>query len=589
MKKLILIFICLVFLSNFINAAVSSSGFADESNAFDSDVQTYAYNNTGSILNPRYEYLGETFVSTLIDNVIINATFSYSDLDGGQMRLFLQFENATHGWSNITLRTYTGSGPPNPYILYYNETYALNKNDITGLRISYYINGTSGGSHGADMRLYELSSTSDITITPLTPIDNYNSESTKINFSINVEDPSPIGISNITINVFNTTGFVWNTTNSSGLTGIYNFTNNFNNNENYQWNVTLHSDTNTKTNSSTRNFNITSYKLSSETYNSPVFEAISTTISANILTNGSAITYAILYYNSTAYPGTINNHGSNNFTITKTLTAPSVDADTNISFNWSLTQAETNYSTTTHTQQVNNLGIDDCSVYTHMLYNFTIVSEETQLLLGSTIARLNLQIYGSSGNTLIEAFNKTYTATNPFTVCLSTNLSTGGTFTENLQVQYLATNYSTELYHLQNETITIADFPTNITLRDLNSSAAQIFKIIFRDSSFLPVEDALIKIYRKYIDENLFKITEIPMTDSKGEAIASLITDSVIYKFEIIKYGTTLATFTDVVAVCQTPLVTRCEIDLNAFSDTIIIPDFEEAEDFNFKWRNRNS
>ncbi len=417
--------------------------------------------------------------------------------------------------------------------------------------------------------------------TLLTPIDGTNFVTKTINFSANVEGGG-VAIKNVTINAYDSTGLVWSETNTSGISGIYNFTNIFSSYDDYKWNITSIDDSNTKYYSTTKSFNISSFILNSETYTSPTFEGLSHVISANFLTNGSDITSATLKYNSTSYAGTINNHGSNNFTITRTLTAPSVDSNTNVSFNWSIIQTSKTSNTTTKTQQINNLAIDNCTINTHLLYNFTMMDEELQTPISLTTARLNLQIYGLGGSTLIESYNKTYTNLNPFTVCLSTNLSTGGSFSSDLQVQYLATGYSSELYHIQKEIITIADFPTNINLRDLNSTDTQIFKIIFRDSSFLPVEDALIKIYRKYIDENEFKIVEIPMTDSRGEAVASLVVNDVIYKFEIVKNGVTLATFTDVVAVCQTPLVSSCEIDLNAFSDTIDLPDFETAEDFNF-------
>jgi hypothetical protein len=225
-------------------------------------------------------------------------------------------------------------------------------------------------------------------------------------------------------------------------------------------------------------------------------------------------------------------------------------------------------------------------VQTHVLYNFTIVDEETQTqLVGSTqntTGRLNFQITSPITNIAITTFNQSYSKVNPFAVCLNTNLSSGQNFLSDVQVQYLADDYATELHHIQNETINLSSFPTAITLRLLNESDTQSFKIIFRDSSFLPVENALVKIYRKYIDENAFKTTEIPKTDKKGETVANLVVDDVIYRFVVVKYGTTLATFDNVLAVCQNPTITTCTIDLNAFADTVSLPDFEEAEDFSF-------
>ena len=324
--------------------------------------------------------------------------------------------------------------------------------------------------------------------------------------------------------------------------------------------------------------------LNSETYDSEVFEGLSSTFYINLLTNGSDITAANFSYNNTNYLGTISDHGSNNFTLSRTITAPTVTTDTNLTFYWNITQGTLNYNLTGKNQTVINLAIDNCTTNSVVLYNFTIRNEEnlTKLSSATTTARINLQIYGFATTNLIQEYNKTYTNINPFAVCLNDSLSTGGAFSNDVEIQYEADGYVTELYYIQNETITSASFNQNISLYDLNSSDSQVFKIIFRDSSFLPVENALIKIYRKYVDEGLYRVVEIPKTDKRGETVAHLVLNEVIYKLEVVKYGEILETFTDVIAVCQTPLVASCEIDLNAFSEAIVVPDFEDAEDFSF-------
>ena len=322
--------------------------------------------------------------------------------------------------------------------------------------------------------------------------------------------------------------------------------------------------------------------LDKETYSVEVFESLSSTFSATFIINGSDITSAILRQNNTNNVGTISNHGSNNFTVTKTITAPKVSANTNKSFYWNIIQGTLNYNLTGKNQTILNLGIDNCSTNTDVLYNFTIKNEENLAELTNTIVNLNIQIYGFATTNLIQSYNKTYTSENPFAVCLNNNLSNGGEFSHDAQIQYEVTGYVQELYHIQNETVNSSSFLHEINLYPLNSSDSQIFKIIFRDSSFLPVENALVKIYRKYVDENLYRIVEIPKTDKKGETLAHLVLNEVVYKIEVVKYGVILETFTDVLAVCQTPLVASCEIDLNAFSESITIPDYEEAEDFSF-------
>ena len=261
---------------------------------------------------------------------------------------------------------------------------------------------------------------------------------------------------------------------------------------------------------------------------------------------------------------------------------PLTDLNKVSSLFWEIDYGSVEANSTTSTQHINALLIDNCGVQTHTLYNFTMRDEVLLNALKNTTAKLNIQIYGYSTNTLIEDYNTTYTKVNPFLVCLSSNFSSGESYSHDVQIQYESTNYTTRLYHIQNETINITDFPTVSNLYNLNATKSQVFKIIFRDSSFLPVEDALIKVYRKYVDENKYRIIEIPKTDEKGETLAHLVLNEVIYRLEVVKYGVILETFNDVLAVCQTPLVQDCKIDLNAFSESIVIPDFEEAEDFSF-------
>jgi len=323
--------------------------------------------------------------------------------------------------------------------------------------------------------------------------------------------------------------------------------------------------------------------LNYEIYDASILESLSTTFLANFQTNGSTITLANLSYNSSENTGTINNHGGNNFTVTKTITVPPVSEDTNISFYWNITQGTLNYALDTKNQTVLNFEIDDCTINGEVLYNFTIVDERTQKKLtpvgNNTDAKVDMEIRGFGTTTLIEQFNKSYSKINPFAVCFN---STDGLFNIDVQIQYDANGYEVEFYHIQNATINSANFPTNITLFDLNSTDSQLFKLIIKDSSFLAIKDALVEVHRKYIDEGVFKIVEIPRTDARGETAAHLVIQDAIYKFIIKKYGVTIATFENVIAVCQTPLVAPCIIDFNAFAETVTVPDFEEAEDFLF-------
>ncbi len=325
----------------------------------------------------------------------------------------------------------------------------------------------------------------------------------------------------------------------------------------------------------------------SQHYITPTFEGAVERFRINVsIIDWSSITTAYINYNNTYYLGTIENIAGNNFSIYRDLSIPLVTEITNRTFWWNITlDSNINGLSSKNNQSVLELSIDGCGTNTDVFYNFTIRDEKNQTIINesihNTFSRINIQIYPLTLSILIAEYNSSFT-TNPFAVCLNNNFSTGESYRFDLQVQYAADLFSSELYHVQNETINLTSFPTEISLYDLILTDAQVFKIIFRDSSFLPVENALIKIYRKYIDEGIFRIVEIPKTDERGETVASFVVNDVIYNIVVEKFGVILETFNNVITSCQTPAITTCEIDLNAFADSVTLPDFLEEGDFQF-------
>lgn len=326
--------------------------------------------------------------------------------------------------------------------------------------------------------------------------------------------------------------------------------------------------------------------LENETYAPHVLEGSTNNFTIQALTNGTTITLANLSYNNEQNIGALGTLA--NYTIYDTVAAPLVTSDTNYTFFWNLTFGDgTYYAIPSHQQNVSNLGIGNCSYFTNVIYNFTLKDEESQAELNESALSniggfVDLDLYVFGTDDVVANFSQTYNQTNPFAVCTNTTFSSGQNYNIDTQVQYFATGYSTELYHIQNATLNSTNLNQNITLYDLLTASTQIFEIIFKDSSFLPVEDALIQIDRKYISEGIFKIVEIPKTDENGETVGHLQLNNVIYNFIIKKYGVTLATFSNVIPVCQTPSVSDCIIDFNAFSTEVDIPDYAQGTDLNF-------
>ena len=366
----------------------------------------------------------------------------------------------------------------------------------------------------------------------------------------------------------------------SGINNITNFTLEDNN-----FNMTLYAnDTAGNINSTPINW---SYKLLQTAEHFVASTTSGATNPFNItLDSASQITIAYLNYNNTAVLGSISSNGST-YVLSRDQIAPGVSSATNISFFWNITRADGfNYATTAQNQTVSPIVINQTCTGMYSIFNFTLVDELTQVKINgaaeNSSIKTDLTLYTSDGGTELSSFYHEYISTNPAAICLDNNLSNGEKYLLDLQVQYKTDNHSAELYHIEDYILNSSSLNQNITLYDLPTASTQKFQLLVRDTSYIPINGALIKIDRKYIENGTFYTTEIPKTDAKGVTSASLETDDVIYNFYIYDNSVLISTFTNVLAICQTPLVSTCSIDFNAFQTGISIPDFELGNDFNF-------
>jgi len=337
------------------------------------------------------------------------------------------------------------------------------------------------------------------------------------------------------------------------------------------------------------NFINWNYKIfvNNETYNSLTTSGIKNSFILNVTTNENPITIAYLNYNGTNYLGSIR-EVDGNYIITRNQTAPGVSTLTNISFYWNITKSDGfGILTDSQNQTINPIVINDtCGAGMYSIYNFTIADEVTQEILNpvdyDTSIKIDLNLYTSDRLTNLVHYYKEVLKINPFAICIDNNLSNNETYSLDFQVQYSSLNHTKEFYNLERYVLNSDTLYQNLTLYNLDTTNAQEFRLIVRDSSYLPIDGALVKIKRKYIENGTFYVTEIPKTDGKGITSASLQLNDVVYNFYIYDSETLVSSFTNVLAICQTPLVSTCEIDFNAFQSEITVPDYEEADDFNF-------
>ena len=341
----------------------------------------------------------------------------------------------------------------------------------------------------------------------------------------------------------------------------------------YNYNMTIYAnDSLGNQNSSFISWNVPFF-ISTETYDSSILEGGTGAFSLTGETNGTAFAIANLSYDSSGNIGTITTDG-NAFIINKSISVPLVTADTNNTFFWKLTQGSATTSLTSYNQTVVNFGIDDCSVNTNVLYNFTIKDEKTQVKLvpgtQNTSAKIDLSVYSALDGSTIGGLNTSYSKLNSFSVCLSSDLSAGETYKVDLQAEYGADDYATEFYNIQKSTITSSTLNQNISLYSLDNTTSQIFEIIYRDSSYLPVEGALLTLQRKYIDEGVFKTVEAPVTDSNGQTLVNLELYNAVYTFVFSKDGTVLSTFNKKRVKCDNLVLGQCDYTFNAASSPVL-------------------
>lgn len=317
------------------------------------------------------------------------------------------------------------------------------------------------------------------------------------------------------------------------------------------------------------NFNNETTELNIEDYNQTL------TIDDSV-----SITSVNLIYNQTTQGGGIVEVGSDSVITLNNFQVPNVDADINLTAFWSINLNDsTQINLTSFNQSVRDLTIDNCTINTQKIFNFTIFDEELQTNLSDTTLEILFQLFNEDRSVQVINVSNTFTE-NPTELCLNINLTASSQYFIDSTIRYEATNYANEYYNIFNFSLTNNTAQQNIALYDLNSSDSQQFEITYKDKNFNFVEGGLIQIQRQYLAEGLFKTVEIPKITSEGFAIGHLVPTDVIYNLLILQNGTVLDSFNNVIASCQNPSLQQCEININSLSTKVNVEDFTTQGDF---------
>ena len=309
-----------------------------------------------------------------------------------------------------------------------------------------------------------------------------------------------------------------------------------------------------------------------------------TTITANVTSDGSETVTAELKYNASTY-STTKNGDNTNMLFTRDVILNESYIGTN-AFYFDILHGTEHINSTVNNQIVQDLNFTDCSssIKGNLIYNFTIRDEETQNILVGTDANttfeIDMDIKSLSGATLTNiSFNRS--GVNPIYICSSANFSASPLSVDAL-IKYGSDERVYEFYNLQNASISSANIPQVINLYPLLTADAQEFKITYKNAQFLPIADALIQVQRNYIGEGVFKTVELPITDDNGETLANLVLGDVEYTFIVTKNGQVLATFDNVLAVCDNVATGDCNINLQSSASQVSTETYQSVDDVTF-------
>jgi hypothetical protein len=132
------------------------------------------------------------------------------------------------------------------------------------------------------------------------------------------------------------------------------------------------------------------------------------------------------------------------------------------------------------------------------------------------------------------------------------------------QIKYSADGYATEYLNEQRYYLNTTTANRNITLYNILSNQSTNFYVKFKDINFIPVNNAVVQIWRKYISEGVYKLVEASLTDIDGNALVHLDkNNNVIYSILILKNGELLSTTSSIIPICQDFTIGTCQININ--------------------------
>lgn len=329
--------------------------------------------------------------------------------------------------------------------------------------------------------------------------------------------------------------------------------------------------------SENRTLDVQNIGFSGETFEPSIAEGGFQTFAINVtVANELPISVANLIYDGTPHLATLNQISPTFYTVTLGLVTPSVTMDEVKSFFWQVILSDlSQQNSTSNNQTVLNTLVDDCSVGTITILNFSLFEEESQAILNGTI-EIDLELRSSDNSTSLTNFSKKYENVTHAAVCLNAGSLNDTDFLIYTTTGYTAPDFAEEFHNIQRGLLSLLGVPLNISLFDLKDADSTTFTMTYKDINFLPIPGALFDIQRRYLSEGVFKSVEIVESDAEGKATGHFDVEGAIYRISITRQGSLIDTFDNVVVICDNALTGDCTITLNSFASGTNFENWDE-------------
>ena len=329
---------------------------------------------------------------------------------------------------------------------------------------------------------------------------------------------------------------------------------------------------------------ISVYQITTATSDTPdpTVEGFDTTFHLDVNMSGIGVTTAQLNINGSVYNPTTTTAGTNAYSFDVVLNVPSTWGNTtgylqDYYWNYTITGITTNQNSSTASITVYELGIGDCSAYTDVILNMSLLDEELTTAINESAGanfEIDLTLTSKTNSSITLDYYNTWTNENNPLVCIPANVLNSTQWWIDFTIGFDSTDHVWEFFYIDDGTLNSSKIFNSLTktplnLYDLKTADSTSFLFNYFDTDGLPVEDAIVHVFRKYIGSGTFREVERGKADQNGDTIVHLVEEDVIYYFVISQYGTILHTSSSYTALCQ---ATPCTIQIEASSTGATFP-----------------